>query len=202
MFLLQVHSFSGLMYCLFLWCWDIISCKHTKFTNVFSIFQLLGDIDDLIEWFGETEQAIQDTGPISCDPEELRIQLRDHKTLNDDINAQKARARDMISAAKRIRRESGSLDEDPVIKDKMDDLKHHSDNLTKMSADRLSILEQALPLAKDFTETHEDLMEWLDDTERDVVKQEPPALNTEQIKQQQDMVKVRTLNTCNKISLY
>ena len=59
---------------------------------------------------------MEDTEPISADPEVLRGQLRDHKTLNDDITAQKARARDLISAAKRLRRESGSLEDDPGIK--------------------------------------------------------------------------------------
>ena len=59
---------------------------------------------------------MEDTEPVSSDPEVLRTQLRDHKTLNDDISAQKARARDLVSACKRLRRESGSLEDDPVIK--------------------------------------------------------------------------------------
>ena len=42
-------------------------------------FQLIHDIDDLLEWFGETEQAIAEAEPISSNPDMLRTQLRDHK---------------------------------------------------------------------------------------------------------------------------
>ena len=72
----------------------------------------------------------------------------------------------------------------------MDEVKHAADSVSKLSADRLSILEQALPLATHFTDTHEDLLKWFGHAETDLRKQDAPALNTDQIKQQQDLVKV------------
>ena len=98
-----------------------------------------------------------------------------------------------MSASKRLRRESSS-EEDPVIRDKLDDLKTTADLVTKKSADRLSLLEQAAPLAAHFHETHSDLLKWFDEMEAEVRQLEAPALNAEQIKQQQDDVKVSHWN--------
>ena len=41
--------------------------------------QVLGGIDDLLEWFEETEKTIMDADPVSSDPDAIRGQLRDHK---------------------------------------------------------------------------------------------------------------------------
>lgn len=130
-----------------------------------------------------------DAKPVSAEPEELREQLVAQKTLNDDINSQKSKARDMISAGKRLRRESSCIDDDPVIRDKMDDLKQRGDTVAKMSGDRLSNLEQAQPLAAHFHETHEDLLEWFDEAEKQIDEQDAPAITTEQLKEQQDATK-------------
>lgn len=111
------------------------------------------------------------------------------QTINDDITGQKARARDLVSASKRLRRESSS-EEDPVIREKLDELKLQTDTVAKMSADRLSLLEQAAPLAAHFHETHSDLIQGFNEIEEEVRKQETPGLNAEQIKEQQDAIKV------------
>jgi len=38
-------------------------------------------MDDLIEWFGETERQIAEAEPIICDTEKLRELSRDHKVI-------------------------------------------------------------------------------------------------------------------------
>ncbi len=53
--------------------------------------QLLGDIDELLDWFNEAEKEINSAPAISTDPAALRTQLRDHKVLNDDISNQKGK---------------------------------------------------------------------------------------------------------------
>ena len=156
--------------------------------------ELLNDIDDLLDWFKDTERQIEEAEPVSSEVDELRKQLVEQKTLNDDINSQKSKARDVISAGKRLRRESSSIDDDPVIRDKMDELKQQGDAVAKLSADRLSTLEQALPLAQHFQDTHEELQKWFDVVEREIEEQDPPAINTEQLKEQQDAAKVLKQN--------
>jgi len=39
-------------------------------------------MDDLIEWFGETERQIADAEPIICDAEKLRELSSDHKVIS------------------------------------------------------------------------------------------------------------------------
>ena len=41
--------------------------------------QLLADIDDLREWFGEAERQIKHADPVCSNPDKLRALLRDHK---------------------------------------------------------------------------------------------------------------------------
>lgn len=98
----------------------------------------------------------------------------------------------MLSAAKRLCRES-TIEEDPVIKDKLEDLRQQADNCAKQSNDRLNVIEQALPLAADFHETLSELTGWLEEMEEKVEEQEPPAISAEQIREQQDKVKVRRI---------
>ena len=88
-----------------------------------------------------------------------------------------------------MRRES-SFEDDPEILSKLDELKTSADQVSKLSADRLSVLEQAVPLASHLYETHDDLQSWFDEMESVIAEQDLPALNTQQIKNQQDKAKV------------
>lgn len=66
--------------------------------------------------------------------------------------------------------------------------------MSRLGSDRLGELEQALPLAAHFHETHTELLDWLADVEQQVAEYEaqPLALNPPHIKDQQDAIKVRT----------
>ena len=145
--------------------------------------QVLGDIDDLLEWFNDTERSITDADPVATDPDTLRAQLTAHRTLNDDVTQQKAKARDVIGAVKRLRRES-SMDEDPLLSEKTEALTQSFTNVSRLSADRLGTLEQAVPLAAHFHDTHADLLTWFDETTDEITRLEgvTPGLDTEEIK--------------------
>ena len=139
----------------------------------------------MIEWFEETERAIGDAEPLTSDPDTLRSQLAQHKALSDDVTQQRAKARDVMAAIKRLRRESG--DEDPLMTTKSETLAAASDSASKMAAERLASLEQALPLSEHFHATHADIETWFEDIEADVTNLErAPALDGEQIKEQQE----------------
>merc|ERR1719495_2532588 len=70
-----------------------------------------------------------------------------------------------------------------------DDLKETMDTVISLSTERLAILEQALPLAEHFYETHAELNEWLDDIEREVMNQMNPGMRPDQIAKQQEIVR-------------
>ena len=112
------------------------------------------------------------------------------QTLHDDIKSQREKARDLHSTVKRLCRETSSLDSDPVLHDKLDDLQRQSNSCVKQSADRLSVLEQALPLTSNFNEANDELSTCLDKLEDEIRQLEPPTVTAEQIREQQENVKV------------
>jgi len=149
--------------------------------------EIVHDIDELLEWFREVENQIREADPPSSESDVIRVQLKEHKALNDDISSQKGRVRDVLSNAKKVLRESAQTSETEQVKEKMEDLKETMETVIKLSNDRLSILEQALPLSEHFYETHHELTEWLDDIEREAMNQLMPGMRPDQIAKQQEI---------------
>ncbi|KAK8744691.1 hypothetical protein OTU49_000570 [Cherax quadricarinatus] len=144
------------------------------------------DIDELLGWFREVEGQIREAEPPSVDPEEIRIQLKEHKALNDDVASQKGRVRDVLSNAKKVLRESPHHEDTSELREKMDDLKETMESVSKLSSDRLSTLEQALPLAEHFFDTHHELDDWLAVMENEAMVMDTPALRADQIIRQME----------------
>ncbi|XP_046442953.1 dystonin-like isoform X8 [Daphnia pulex] len=148
--------------------------------------EVVGDLDELLDWFHETEQQLREADPPSSDPEVIRVQLKEHKVIGDEISTQKGRVRDILSAAQKVLRESPQTEDSGFIREKMEDLKETRDRVSELSADRLSILEQALPLAEHFYEAHSDLSNWLGEIEEALANLDDPAIRPEQIVRQQE----------------
>nr|CAI5837429.1 unnamed protein product [Callosobruchus analis] len=148
--------------------------------------EVTGDIDELLEWFREVESQLRDAEKPSAEPDLIRVQLKEHKALNDDISSQKGRVRDVLSTAKKVLRESPPSEDTSIIREKMEDLREAMDTVSALSSDRLGILEQALPLAEHFHDTHNVLANWLADMEEQVSMLTMPALRPDVIAQQQD----------------
>lgn len=144
------------------------------------------DIDELLEWFREVESQIRDAEKPSAEPDLIRVQLKEHKALNDDISSQKGRVRDVLSTAKKVLRESPPSEDTSLIREKMEDLREMMDTVSGLSSDRLGVLEQALPLAEHFNDTHNVLSHWLGDMEEQVAMLSMPAMRPDLIAQQQD----------------
>lgn len=112
--------------------------------------------------------------------------------MNEEVSSQKGRARDILSAAKKVIRQSPSGDVG-IIKEKVEDLKDTIANVSAMCSDRLSALEQALQLANHFIQTHNELASWLDEMEREAQVLGAPAHTPDQIRRLQDKNKVHPL---------
>lgn len=85
--------------------------------------EVVGDLDELLDWFRETEQQLRESEPPSSDPEVIRVQLKEHKVIGDEISTQKGRVRDILSAAQKVLRESPQTEDSAFIREKMEDLK-------------------------------------------------------------------------------
>ena len=85
--------------------------------------EVVGDLDDLLDWFRETELQLREAEPPSSDPEVIRVQLKEHKVLGEEISSQKGRVRDILSAAKKVLREGAQNEDSGLIREKIDALK-------------------------------------------------------------------------------
>ena len=111
------------------------------------------------------------------------------QAINDDITSQKAKAREFLTKGKKLLRES-SFEDDPVLREKVEQLKQKVDAIGKLGVDRLSQLEQTLPLAKAFYDTHQDLASWFDEVDPVLKELDVMSIDADHVKKQQDKVKV------------
>lgn len=119
------------------------------------------------------------------------------QAINDDISSQKAKAREFITKGKKLLRES-SFEDDPQLRERVEHLKQKVDAVGKLGVDRLSQLEQTLPLAKAFYDTHQDLITWFAEVNPTLAELDIMSIDADHVKRQQDQVKVWTiLILCN-----
>ncbi|XP_052740585.1 uncharacterized protein LOC112045305 isoform X23 [Bicyclus anynana] len=148
--------------------------------------EVVGDMEELVEWLRAIDAQLRAAEPPACEASALRAQLAEQRPLSDDVAAQRVRARDLLSQAKKVLRECQSSDEAAVIRERSEELKEMMEEVGQLSAARLAALEQALPLAEHFADTHNGLSAWLDEMEKAVSALALPALRPDHIAQQQD----------------
>lgn len=148
--------------------------------------EVTGDLDELLEWFRDMDASLREADPPAMEPKLVRAQLQEHRTINDEISSQKGRVRDVTSAAKKVLRESQPNDNTIALREKLEDLKEVVDTVVQLCAERLSILEQALPLSEHFADSHNAFSLWLDDMEHQISVLSMPVLRPDQIAIQQD----------------
>jgi dystonin len=112
--------------------------------------------------------------------------------VNEEVRGARSKARDLLTATKRLRRESSIAYDDGVVGEKVEELQQLADSVGRLSADRLNGLEQALPLANHFNETHQDLNIWLSDFDVELDKQDIGQMNVDQMKDEQQRLRVST----------
>ncbi|XP_061509867.1 dystonin isoform X24 [Anopheles gambiae] len=148
--------------------------------------EVTADIDELLEWFRDMDATLRDADPPAMTPKLVRTQLQEHRSINDDISSQKGRVRDVTAAAKKVLRESQPNDNTIALREKLEDLKEVVETVAALCSNRLSVLEQALPLSEHFADSHTGLATWLNDMEHQISMLSMPALRPDQIAIQQD----------------
>ncbi|XP_049292084.1 dystonin isoform X20 [Anopheles funestus] len=148
--------------------------------------EVTADIDELLEWFRDMDATLRDADPPAMTPKLVRTQLQEHRSINDDISSQKGRVRDVTAAAKKVLRESQPNDNTIALREKLEDLKEVVETVAALCSNRLSVLEQALPLSEHFADSHTGLATWLNDMEHQISMLSMPALRADQIAIQQD----------------
>uniref|UniRef100_A0A1A9WHW1 Dystonin n=1 Tax=Glossina brevipalpis TaxID=37001 RepID=A0A1A9WHW1_9MUSC len=148
--------------------------------------EVMNDIDELLEWFRDMDATLRDAELPAIEPKLVRAQLQEHRSINDDISGQKGRVRDITAASKKVLRESPQSENTSTLREKLEDLKEIVETTVQLCSERLSTLEQALPLSEHFADSHAGLSTWFDDMEAQISRLSMPALRPDQISQQQD----------------
>lgn len=149
--------------------------------------EIVTDLDELVQWFRETETNLKDAATPSIQPKVVRSQLVEHRALNDSISGQKGRVREVTSSAKKLIRElQSSNDNLNSMREQLEELKDVVEVVTTLSSERLSVLEQVTPLSEHFAETNEELESWLEEIEREISLLTAPGVKSDQIIQQQE----------------
>lgn len=64
--------------------------------------EVVGDMEELLEWLRTVDAQLRDAEPPSCEPDLVRAQLKEQRPLNDEVAAQRVRVRDLLSQAKKV----------------------------------------------------------------------------------------------------
>lgn len=145
------------------------------------------DLDELLNWFRKTEEDLKAAPSPSIDPVEVKEQLKVHRQLNDNIITHKGRSREVTMSAKKLMNDLEPYSENLIaIQEKLEDLQGVIGNVSRLSGERLSMLEQVSPLCEHFAASRKDLEHWLSEVEHEISLFTAPGVRVDQIKHQQE----------------
>jgi len=63
-------------------------------------YEVVAGVDDMIDWFAEAGDRLAAAAKPSADPQSVRQQLRNQRVFNGDVQAQRARVKDLFAQSK------------------------------------------------------------------------------------------------------
>lgn len=154
--------------------------KHANFTTSlteyvevfeeqkFKVKELFAEMDDLLEWLDDIDAKFNNVEAISHEPDVIKIQLAEQKTLNNEIASQNSKLKEITELSKTLIRNK-CIEDSIEMKEKLNGLQLQSMNLAKLGVSRLSELEQALAIAQSFYDSYRMIETWFDEIKEDLV---------------------------------
>uniref|UniRef100_A0A8C0XMF4 EF-hand domain-containing protein n=1 Tax=Castor canadensis TaxID=51338 RepID=A0A8C0XMF4_CASCN len=135
-------------------------------------------LEPLNEWLTAVEKRLANCEPIGTQASKLEEQIAQHKVLQEDILLRKQNVdQALLNGLELLKQTTG--DEVLIIQDKLEAIKARYKDITKLSGDVASTLEQALQLARRLHSTHEELCAWLDKVEVELLSCETQVVKGE-----------------------
>lgn len=106
------------------------------------------------------------------------------KVLDKDINSKSSRVQDALGAAEKVLEKTTDPKQKARLQELADKLKMKYEDLANKSDNRVDVLEETLPLAIQFNETHGELAKWLDDMEAELKEDKPVPLEPEELRKE------------------
>ena len=122
--------------------------------------QFHDQLEPFFEWLESAEKDTQAQEVISTEPDRIVMQIGDQQRLYQDIQEHKPDLNAVIATGKELLKHSSGDDQDNLA-DRLDIVAQRYNELTDRAGEHLDKMEQALPLAKTFHDTHDRLVDIL-----------------------------------------
>uniref|UniRef100_A0A8C0FV80 Microtubule actin crosslinking factor 1 n=1 Tax=Bubo bubo TaxID=30461 RepID=A0A8C0FV80_BUBBB len=132
--------------------------------------------DAELAWVAETKRKLMALGPIRLEQDQTTAQLQVQKAFSIDIIRHKDSMDELFSQRNEIFGTCG--EEQKAV------LQYEA--VSQLNSERYARLERAQVLVNQFWETYEELNPWIEETQALISQLPPPAIDHEQLKQQQE----------------
>uniref|UniRef100_A0A8B9GC10 Microtubule actin crosslinking factor 1 n=1 Tax=Amazona collaria TaxID=241587 RepID=A0A8B9GC10_9PSIT len=141
--------------------------------------------DAELAWVAETKRKLMALGPIRLEQDQTTAQLQVQKAFSIDIIRHKDSMDELFSQRSEIFGTCGE-EQRAVLQEKTESLVQQYEAVSQLNSERYTRLERAQVLVNQFWETYEELNPWIEETQALISQLPPPAIDHEQLKQQQE----------------
>ncbi|XP_071655127.1 microtubule-actin cross-linking factor 1 isoform X4 [Patagioenas fasciata] len=141
--------------------------------------------DAELAWVAETTRKLMALGPIRLEQDQTTAQLQVQKAFSIDIIRHKDSMDELFSQRNEIFGTCGE-EQKAVLQEKTEALVRQYEAVSQLNSERYARLERAQVLVNQFWETYEELNPWIEETQTLLAQLPPPAIDHEQLKQQQE----------------
>ncbi|KYO25811.1 hypothetical protein Y1Q_0023619 [Alligator mississippiensis] len=141
--------------------------------------------DAELAWVTETKRKLMALGPIRLEQDQTTAQLQVQKAFSIDIIRHKDSMDELFSQRNEIFGTCGE-EQKAVLQEKTESLVKQYEAVSQLNSERYARLERAQVLVNQFWETYEELNPWIEETQVLIAQLPPPAIDHEQLKQQQE----------------
>ncbi|KAM9116260.1 microtubule-actin cross-linking factor 1 isoform 10-T10 [Pangshura tecta] len=141
--------------------------------------------DAELAWVAETKRKLMALGPIRLEQDQTTAQLQVQKAFSIDIIRHKDSMDELFSQRNEIFGTCGE-EQKALLQEKTESLVKQYDAVSQLNSERYACLERAQVLVNQFWETYEELSPWIEETQALIAQLPPPAIDHEQLKQQQE----------------
>ncbi|XP_043854391.1 microtubule-actin cross-linking factor 1-like isoform X18 [Dromiciops gliroides] len=141
--------------------------------------------DAELAWVAETKRKLMALGPIRLEQDQTTAQLQVQKAFSIDIIRHKDSMDELFSQRSEIFGTCGE-EQKAILQEKTESLVQQYEAISQLNSERYARLERAQVLVNQFWETYEELSPWIEETQALIAQLPPPAIDHEQLKQQQE----------------
>nr|XP_061794508.1 dystonin-like [Nerophis lumbriciformis] len=146
----------------------IISRQHKLEGGLLALGQFQHALDELLAWMSHTEEMLNEQRKAGGDPKAIEIELAKHHVLQIDVLAHKSTVETVNKAGNDLVQSSAG-EEASCLKSKLENLNQRWKAILERTEQRKQQLESALLQAQGFHGEVEDMLQWLKDTERQLL---------------------------------